>query len=568
ISQACVIMLLGLGVDFGIQMMGRYEEELAKHHEIKRAIQQTLQNTGLAVLTGGGTTAIAFLTMCFNDFLGLQELGVISGTGIFMSVIGNLLVLPAMLTLRDRHRESVIKDKDPQLSPAFRAKFDQILLSKPKWILGAGVLVTVIAAASLPKVGYDYNLLNLQSPQLESVIFEKMLIEDTASSTVYAVQVADNREEAKRLSAAFAELKTVNAVRSVNDMLPEYDEEKLSLMGELEASLDALDLSIDDQSDVDVSRAARDLENLLMMSQEGLAEAKKYSQGAGGFFASLGGKKEMVEDAIEVFEKLIPPLRRSIEAMKGLEQIEVSERLNRFQIETVGKLKAEFEWLQGQNLSDPVLLQDLPAGLQQRYVSPNGKCLIEIDPKGNVWLEEPSRAFFNDLKSVSESVTGTPVQNLAYINLLRESYVQAAVYAFIAILVLITLHFRNLVMVGLTLIPLLLGVLLTGGTMAWVGIPFNPANIITLPLVIGIGVAFGVYVVDRYREEGSVKLFSSSTGKAILLSAITTMTGFLSMTTGDYVGLQSLGTVMSLGIFYCFLASVLILPQLLIFIKK
>jgi len=299
------------------------------------------------------------------------------------------------------------------------------------------------------------------------------------------------------------------------------------------------------------------------MSREGLEEARKYSRGVGGFFSTLGGRKELVQDAIRVFEQLIPPLERSLEALKGLDEAEAKTRLNRYQAEIVGKMKNEFSWLQGQNFSDPVTVDDLPQDLRVRYVSPNGKCLIEVDPKENVWLEEPARKFVQDLHSVDPASTGTPVQNLAYIHLLRESYIQAAGYAFIAIVVLIALHFRNLVRVVLTLLPLGLGMVWTGATMVWLGIPFNPANIITLPLVIGIGVAFGVYVVDRHREEGKVNLFGSSTGKAILFSALTTMTGFLSMTTGKYVGLQSLGQVMALGIFFCFLSSVLVLPQIL-----
>ncbi len=568
ISQACIIMLLGLGIDFGIQMLGRYEEELTHRESLRDAIRHTLENTGTAVLTGGGTTAVAFFTMCFNDFLGLQELGIISGTGIVMSVLANLFLLPALLTLRDRRRNEILKKKAPALSPAFRKRVDRILYAYPLPVMIGVIVSSLLAAWSLPRVGFDYNLLNLQNPALESVRFEKMLIEDATSSTVYGIVVADDREDAKEKSEALKQLPTVSAVRSVNDMLPSDYKEKLHVLNEIDQQLKRWDVKMGEGSEVDVAAARNQLRKLLSMSTEGLTEARKFSKGLGGVFSSMGGKGQLVKDAVEVFEGLIPPLERSLNALQGLSEDEAQARLNRYQVEIIGKMKNEFAWLRNQNFTEPIGLKDLPLELRTRYVSPDGKCLIEIDPKENVWLEEPTKRFVADLKSVDPGATGTPVQNLAYINLLLDSYVHAAGFAFLAIVTLISLHFRNLFRILLTLLPLGLGMIWTGATMAWFGILFNPANIITLPLVIGIGVAFGVYVVDRHREEGQVNLFGSSTGKAILLSALTTMTGFLSMTTGEYVGLQSLGTVMSLGILFTFLASVLVLPQLLTLIDR
>lgn len=568
ISQACIIMLLGLGIDFGIQMLGRYEEELTHRESLRDAVRHTLEKTGMAVLTGGGTTAVAFFTMCFNDFLGLQELGIISGTGIVMSVLANLVFLPALLTLRDRRRDEILKKKAPALSPAFRRRVDQVLYSRPLPVMAVVLLISLLAALSLPKVGFDYNLLNLQNPDLESVKFEKMLIEDATSSTVYGIVVADDRQDANEKAKALAQLPTVSAVRSINDMLPTEYDAKLPLLKNIDEQLKRWDVELGERNEVDISSARQELRKLLSMSREGLTEARKFNKGLGGVFSSIGGKGQLVKDAIEVFEGLIPPLERSLKAIEGLSEEDTQARLNRYQEEIIGKMKSEFAWLRQQNFNDPIELEDLPRELRTRYVSPRGKCLIEIDPKENVWQEEPTKRFVADLRSVDPGATGTPVQNLAYINLLRDSYIHAAGYAFLAIVILITLHFRDLFRIVLTLLPLGLGMIWTGATMAWLGILFNPANIITLPLVIGIGVAFGVYIVDRHREEGRVNLFGSSTGKAILLSALTTMIGFASMTTGDYVGLQSLGTVMSLGILFTFLASALVLPQLLTLIDR
>lgn len=559
ISQACVIMLLGLGIDFGIQVLGRYEEEMAKGKSIDEALVQTLRHTGIAILTGGSTTALAFFTMCFNDFIGLAELGIISGSGILMSVIANLVFLPAMLAIRDKRRQEKHHRKPSPRNAAFRQAVDEKLFSRPGWILCVVLAGTLAAGWSSRNVTFDYNLLNLQNPKMESVQYELELVNSSSSGTIFGVVVADSREEARELKTRLLDKPSVAAVRTLEDLLPENVKEKDALLKQISEKLKTLDFKLDFTSGIDVRQARRQIRELLTASREGKEQASKYR-----LKAKLVGKGGEVQEAIEIFGKLIPPLERAMEDLETLDDQEAGRRLNRYQAEVFGKMQKELEWLRAQDFEQSVSLDDLPIELRTRYLSPNGKILLEVDPKENVWEEEANRKFVEDLKSVAPKATGTPVQNLAYINLLRDSYVEAAGWAFLAIIILIFIHFRSVVKLALTLVPLALGVIWTGGVMAWFRIEFNPANIITLPLVIGIGVAFGVYVVDRHREEGKVNLFGSSTGKAILLSALTTIIGFSSMMTGDYVGLRSLGLVMTIGIFFCFLAASLFLPQLLV----
>ncbi|MEM6884411.1 MAG: MMPL family transporter [Verrucomicrobiota bacterium] len=559
ISQACVIMLLGLGIDFGIQILGRYEEEMAKGKSIDDALTETLRHTGVAILTGGSTTAVAFFTMCFNEFIGLAELGIISGSGILMSVIANLVFLPAMLVIRDKRRQRKLERPLNHTVPAFRQAIDQKLFSRPKLVLILVLLGTVYAGWSSRTVGFDFNLLNLQNPKMESVQYELDLVESSSSGTIFGVIIADSREEARELRDQLLEKPTIDSVRTVEDLLPENAEAKGEVLQLIKAKLDDLNFKIDFGEGIDVAEARKQLKALLDASTEGRDMAEKYR-----VKAKLVGKGGEVQEAIEVFGKLIPPLQGAVNQLEGLDDEDAGRRLNRYQAETFGKMQQELQWLRDQNFEDSVTLDDLPPELRTRYLSKNGKILLEVNPKENVWEEAANRAFVADLRSVDPKATGTPVQNLAYIMLLRDSYVEAAGLAALAMLVLIFIHFRSIVKVILTMVPLALGIVWTGGVMAWFKIDFNPANIITLPLVIGIGVAFGVYVVDRHREDGAVKLFSSSTGKAILLSAMTTIIGFSSMMTGDYVGLRSLGLVMTIGIFFCFLSSSLVLPQLLV----
>jgi predicted RND superfamily exporter protein len=208
-------------------------------------------------------------------------------------------------------------------------------------------------------------------------------------------------------------------------------------------------------------------------------------------------------------------------------------------------------------------VEDLPVQLRQRYLSNQGKVLIEVVPSVDVWERKPNEEFVAQVQKIAPGVTGTPVMNLQYIDLLMKSYIQASFYAAGVILILIFLLFRNVKDLILTLLPLGLGILWLFGALGFFHIELDPANIVTLPMILGIGVAYGVYVMDRYREEGGIRIFASSTGKAVVLSALTTLFGFGSMLVGQYRGLVSLGLVMSLGVIFTLISALLVLPQIL-----
>jgi predicted RND superfamily exporter protein len=187
-----------------------------------------------------------------------------------------------------------------------------------------------------------------------------------------------------------------------------------------------------------------------------------------------------------------------------------------------------------------------------------------------VWQHENQKEFVGQLRAALVSsgksgpiITGTPVQLLEYTTLLKDSYVQAAWYSLAAIVVLVLIHFRNLSSVVLALIPVAVGSIWLGGVMGLFHIPFNPANIMTLPLVIGIGVTNGIHILNRFAEEKTPGIFARSTGKAVLVSGLTTIAGFGSLMLAKHQGIQSLGCVMAAGVAACMIAGLMFLPALL-----
>jgi hypothetical protein len=181
----------------------------------------------------------------------------------------------------------------------------------------------------------------------------------------------------------------------------------------------------------------------------------------------------------------------------------------------------------------------------------------------DVWERKNQEVFVKELRTLDPNVTGTPVQLLEYTELLKKSYVEAALWAFAAIVVLVFIHFRSFVPVILALLPVVIGATWMVGFMGWTGIPFNPANIMTLPLVIGIGVTNGIHILNRFAEEKNPSILAKSTGKAVLVSGLTTIVGFGSLVIAEHQGIQSLGWVMAVGTATCMTAGLTFLPALL-----
>jgi len=260
--------------------------------------------------------------------------------------------------------------------------------------------------------------------------------------------------------------------------------------------------------------------------------------------------------AIEVFRK---------EMLRGsaADQPVVAAQLGNYQRALFDDLRSTFEALQQQDNREKLRVEDLPSALRDRFVGIHGKQLLQVYPRENVWQRGPQEEFVRQVRTIDPNVTGTPVQLLEYTTLLKRSYEEAAVYSLIAIAILVLMHFRSLGSVILALLPVAIGSLWLGGIMGWFNIPLNPANIMMLPLIIGIGVTNGIHILNRFAEEQTPSILAKSTGKAVLVSGLTTIAGFGSLALAKHRGIESLGYVMATGVATCMFAGLTFLPALL-----
>jgi uncharacterized protein len=565
LSIAVIPMVLGIGIDFGIQILGRYEEELGLGRSVQEAVTTALQHTGVAIITGGSTTAVAFFTLCFNDFVGLAELGVIAGASMIFCITANLVLLPSVFILKDRGASpEKLQQKLSNSAWNFIRTWDKDMVRTPWLWIGISVVISIAAAISLPKLKFDYNLLHLDNQKAGSVtaLFKVMDAskndQGAEISTIYASVVANNIDEARDLSKKLMALPVVAKVESILELVPEDQDKKLPIIKRIVATGEALNVKAPTNKPPDIPKARKDIASLLSQAKDGLVQAKGYS-----------GISSVAKEAVAAFASMIPALEKADKALNSAPVDVIQKRFSTSSTGAFSRMQANMAMLKSQKADRGLTLADIPPQLQKLFVAPNGKILLQVYGKKDLWERGPDEEFTLALlqPQVAPKATGTPILNYYATELLRVSYLWAAVWAFVAIIVLILLHFQSLKYLLLTLTPLVLAVLWRTGAMVWLGIEFNPANIVTLPLIIGIDVAFGVYIIDRYREDGRLSIFEGSTGKAIIMSALTSLFGFSSLLISEFEGMFDIGQLMSLGIAIGLVTAIFILPQILALLK-
>jgi hypothetical protein len=281
----------------------------------------------------------------------------------------------------------------------------------------------------------------------------------------------------------------------------------------------------------------------------------------------LGIAARQVKKVDPEIHKALLSLRGSVaELMRrilGDEQAFVAQRLGEFQRALFTDVHQTFRALQNQDDSGPLTVDDLPPAIKTRFVGVTGKLLIQVYPKKDLWERPNQTEFIRELRSVAPKVTGTPVQLYEYTELLRRGYQTAAWYSLGAIVILVFIHFRKFSCVLLSLIPVALGGLWMVGVMGVRDILFNPANIMTLPLIVGIGVTNGIHILNRFAEEQHPSILARSTGKAVLVSGLTTIAGFGSLILAKHKGIESLGWIMAIGVVTCMFIGLTLLPAIL-----
>jgi hopanoid biosynthesis associated RND transporter like protein HpnN len=528
------VVLIGLGIDFGVHYLARYLQLHRTTRSTDEALVQTARGVGPGIITGALTTAIAFFMAGLTEFTGVSELGVIAGGGILLCLVAALTVLPAMIHLSDAKRPNQVLPAPLDIHGCLDPLF-----ARPRLLLAVTLGGTALISVGISRLWYDHNLLNLQPEGMESVELERKLLHESDQSVWFALSIAESRQELLQRKARFLELPSVQRVEEIASLFPADHEQKLPIIQQIYRRLETLPerpprIPVDPPADL------------------GLVLARSQALAAGS-------------------PRTVRTQRQLEQVRQALRQMPVAEcysRLSDYQQRMAGDLLSRLHTLRAMANPEPPKLSDLPEGLVTRFVGHGGRYLLKIYSKGNIWDMDAMEKFVHDVRSVDPRATGNPLQTYEASREMKRSYEEAAWYALAAVILVVYLDFRNLRYTLLAMAPLGLGMLQLFGLMGLLNIPLNPANMIVLPLVLGIGVDNGVHVVHDFRTQKGRYRISPSTASAILICSLTTMVGFGTLMIASHRGLQSLGRVLTIGVSCCLFASLVMLPAWLTWVTR
>jgi hopanoid biosynthesis associated RND transporter like protein HpnN len=546
LSATFAVMLIGMG-DYGVLWVTRYEEARQQGAGRREAMAETASSVGIGILTASVTTGLAFFAAVLADFQAVSELGWIAGSGVLLCAFSCFTVMPAALTLTDRRPECLPKpkafDAEAPCAPE-RSPWLPGLACRPGWVIAVSAVLVAVLACFAAKVTYDHNLLHLQASNLESVKWEMTLIEHTAGATWHALSYTDTPEEALALKGRYEQLPGVSRVVEIASLVPQEQDEKCPRLADIQRRLRKLP----DRGQV----IPHSVPNVRQMKTE---------------LDCLAGSLQPLADVSP--QPLLGELRRSLAALRDrlgeMSPVIAGERLQKFEERLATDLAEDLHQLRDVSTPAPIAMADLPRDLRGRYMGASGKWLLQVFGKESLWDYRPLGHFVEEIRTVDPEATGKPFATLEGLEAMKHGFQWAGIYALGAILIVLFVDFRKPLRVLAALAPLVMGVVLTLGIMGMCGLPLNPANMIAFPLMLGVGVDNGVHVLHDYlshRREGIYTL-SYTTGRGILVAALTTILGFGTLMISSHRGLFSLGFILTLGVTCCMLSALVFLPAIL-----
>lgn len=543
LSMVFAVMLIGLGIEYAIQVVLRYQEELSSGADQPTALEQALSANLRSVIMAASTTALAFVTFVFTDFKGIAELGIIAASGIAICVLTTFTVLPALLVLLQRFRSGTQTVRPPR-----QLRFTgAALFNRPRLIIAVTGILTLACLPPTLAMRFDYNLMNLQAKGLQSVQYAYTLMRSKENAGYCAVVTAHNKAEAAELTRRLEQLPSVDHVVSPLTFVPDQQQEKLAELAALRtitASITPLPYQ----------------ENLQVMALPAVFEG--FRNRVEALSTQLTTEKKAQAAPVSKFLGTLDQFFSSLEAEKDRNALAM---LREFQGSMFQELPDKLTMLKESFAARPVTEADIPQELLKRFTGHNEALLLQVAAKKEIFEREPLEEFVQQVKSVAPHATGEPVMVYESLSILRTSYLHAFIYASIGIAVILLINFRSIRYALLGALPMAVGMLLMVGSMALCNIRFNSANIIVLPLILGIGIDSAIYLLNRYRQghETPAQVVFSSAGVGVFLNALTIFFSFGALMVARHQGVFSIGAVMSLGMAASVAAFLLFLPALL-----
>ncbi len=573
ISVVVAVILMGLGIDFGIHYIARFERVRHGFPDTPEGCGQTLGDSfnvmGPGIMTGAVTTAAAFVMTAFTDFKGVAEMGVIAAGGVVLCLIAMFSAFPALLRLfKGRHKH--VTPIEQRKVTFFNERWMKPVSRRPIVVL---VVAGVVLAASIWPAyrvanSFDFNLMNLQPHGVPSVTWQQRVTRDGGESIWTGTCITDDLDKARKLANELRAQPTIGStMRGIGLLFPVDEDEKLDRLRQVRASI-AGPLQVAEED------LAPDRGPPLDEAPDLLGRVSALY-----FTVSLAVNQDMPEPLRVELRKILSSMQKLVAVGASLTPDQRKTRLDRLREEYWSWRADSTRRILSMLDTSPLEADDMPDELMRPYVARDAddKAVAfalevppKIDPQLYPGVNDPLHPdylpdFIDDLMEVDPEATGVIVQVYESGDLIFNAYQRAGLYALAAVFLLVLLDFRSVVDALLCLVPVAAGFLVTFGIMHVVGTPINAANIIVLPLMFGIGVDAGVHIIHRARMNPSDRPIglTAGTGKGITISTLTTMIGFGALMIASHRGIASLGFVMSVGLGMTLMACWFVMPACL-----
>jgi hypothetical protein len=528
ISIAFFVLFVGLGVDFGIQFSVRYRTERYEHHGLHEALRCAARKAGDPLALAAAATAVGFFSFLPTSYRGLSELGLIAGCGMLIAFLCSITLVPAMLALLNPAGEAA--------AVGFRslAPLDDFLQRHRIAVIAGTILVVLAATPLLLHLPFDFNPVDLQAPNSPSVVTYRELQRDPQTGGNDAEVLAPSLEQADATARRLAALPGVSRVLTLSNFIPTEQEQKIAA---LKAASQRLGTALNPPQQMP---APSDQDNVAAIQRA----AKDLTQAAGHASGPSADSARHVSDLLKRLASADTSVRAKAEAA------------------LVPPLTYDLDRLRKSLAPETVTTSTLPPNLVRDWVLPDGRARVQALPKGDPNDTSVLRNFATAVLRAEPTATGTAVSYYESGRTITTAFIEAAVLALVAIAILLFIALRRVSDVLLTLVPLLLAGAVTLEICVLDGLALNFANIIALPLLLGVGVAFKIYYIMAWRA-GKTGLLQSTLTRAVVFSAMTNAIAFGSMWASNYPGMSSMGKLMALALVCTMAAAVLFQPVLM-----
>jgi uncharacterized protein len=526
VSVGFGVLFVGIAVDFAIQFSVRYRESRFEIGDPAAAMTETARRVGVQILIASLATAAGFLAFVPTAFSGVAELGLIAGAGMIMAFICTLVFLPAAITVFRPRGEA------GEVGFAFAAGIDPVVVRRRTAILAGFAVLAVAAIAVSPGLRFDSDPLDTKNPNTEAMRTLRDLINNPITNPYTIDVLAPDAQAAAAMGRKLEPLQTVAGVISINTFVPADQQQKLAVIADANTIL--------------APTLAPHGSSAPVTAQEIRLAAKSALAQIDPALPKLPQNHPLAA--------LAEDLRR-MQAAPDTLLMAANDALTRFLPTQLAHLRLALG-------AEPVTLDGIPADFARDWVLPDGRARVQVNPKSEAQTPAGLKTFVQQVSAVAPNAGGSAVTISATADTIVGAFRQAAIYAVIAIALILLGLLRRVLDTALVMAPLLMSALLTLLVAVLLPVPLNFANIIALPLLLGVGVSFNIYFVMNWRA-GQHHPLGSATARAILFSALTTGTAFGSLALSGHPGTASMGTLLLISLACTLLASLVFIPALL-----